>query len=174
MSLQRRLATLPGPLLVLAVVAAGLLGAALARFVFADPDDPQLWPAAWGVAAIVGAAGGGAAVRRRRRLRTQGRFEVMLAAGEALRAGRLPADPVVRAEVARMIPGQRALLPLFRWVAPVLFGLLAAGTMLSAPDGRPRAWLGVAVFAGLACAYPIRQRRLKAGLDAVEEQLRRG
>lgn len=172
MSFQRRMATLPWPLILLVGLAVGAAGIAFAQFVFGGPDGLSLWPLGYvlvGIAAVVSTV---VAVVRRRRLREQGRFEAVVAAGEAVRTGRLPTDPAARAEVVRMMPQQRALLPLFRWGGPLLFGLLALLQLVPALDYRPRAWLGVAFFAALAVSYVLQYRRLRPRLDALEEQLR--
>lgn len=174
MSFQRRLATLPWPFTVLGVTAAALAGAALGRYVFVDPENSTLWPAAWVVAGVAGVIAGVAVVLRNRRLLAQGRFEAVLAAGEAMQTGRVPADPAIRAEMATMLSQQRPLLPLFRWVGPLLFGTVAVANVPAALDDRPRAWIGAAVFAALACFYPLYAHRVKARLDAVDAQLRQG
>lgn len=82
----------------------------------------------------------------------QGRYEALLAAGDALLATRVPADPAARAELVRMLPMQRmAVTGLLRWMWVLCLGL-ALLQIVVALD-RPRSWLMVVVFAAMAGFY---------------------
>ncbi len=172
MSVQRRLATMPWPLLLLLYLVAMVAGGAVAAFVAAGKPWPSwAWSALGAVAVLLAVAGVVTREVRQRRLRAQGRYEAVLAAVDAVQTGRAPADPAARAETRRLLAQQRALLPLYQWVGPVLFGALALSQVFVVIDGGPRKLVQLAVFASLAVGYPLTYRRMRPRLDALERDL---
>lgn len=172
MSFQRRMATMPWPLFLVLLFAVMAASGALAGFLFADSGFPAT---VWRVLVVLAVPLSVVAVVvrevRQRRLRAEGRFEAVLAAGDAIWTGRAPADPAARAETRRMLPQQRALLPMYRWFGPILFGVLALSQILVVLDRGPRALVQLVFFAGLAVSYPLMYRRLRPRLDALERDL---
>jgi hypothetical protein len=164
-SLQRRLFTAPWPAM-LVISAVFLTGVSvLFSWVYELPWTAALWGGpAFAVLVTV------AREVRQAGLRRQGRWEPMLAAGDALLAARVPADPAARAELVRMMPGQRMAVGGFmRWTW-ILFVVLALLQVPAALD-RPRSWWLVGWFAVMAGAYawwiPRNRRRVAAIDDAL-------
>lgn len=164
MSFQRRSAALPWPIvLVLYVVAM----TALLSVVDWATERPDLPP--W-LGAVLGVVLALVFVARRARLRAQGRWEPMQTAGEALRAGRVPA---ARAELVRMLPLARmgsSGLVRWIWVFYAPFGLLTAYLALD----EPRRWAQVAFFVALTAVSVISVPRQRRRLESVDQVLRSG
>jgi hypothetical protein len=167
---QRWWATRPWPVYFVTSLAAMLAFSALFDWIYYDSDIPTgrimltLSPVTAVALTVL-------LVVRRRRERKSGVFELRQAAGEAMRHGRVPADPRVRAEMLRMLPAVRQTVsPRTQWVSAVP-GLLALSQVFTALD-HPRHWLLVAFFAGIVVLTQVSLPRQRRRLDAVERGLR--
>jgi hypothetical protein len=168
-SFSRRVMTLPGPAFFLLLLVAGEAAAALVSWSLAASFSRgmvMVFGLLIAVAALVGAVG--VAVRRHR-LRAEGRWEASLDATDAFLDRRPPADQVTRSELVRVTAAQRRALWAFRW-GPPLFGVLALLQVPAALD-HPRAWIMVAVFAGVGAAYPVLHRRNRDRVEAAERNV---
>jgi hypothetical protein len=170
MSFQRRLATAPWPAHVLFVLVVGGVVLGVLSVVNTGSDNPDLRPVyvvLWLVTAVAAPV---VAVVRRRRLRAAGRWEAVLDATDAFQQRRAPVHPAVRYELAKVAATNRRVMGVIRW-GPLLFGPLAVLTAVAAVH-EPRQWVLAVVFAGVAAAYPVLYRRIRARVEAAERVLR--
>lgn len=163
------MATWSWPVTLVVVLAVATPAMVLLGWVYERPGT-NLW-LLWGALAVLTAGISTVLFAvRRRRLRAEGRWEASLEATEAFYAGRVPADPVIRGELIRLVATVRPLLPFYRWGAPVIFGGQALLQVVSAQE-RPRVWVAVVLFAGAALVMPFYHRRIRHQLAVIEAGL---